>query len=126
MSLDFHPRAGVALMCDFDGYIVPEIVKVRPVVIVTPQHLNRPGLYNVVPLSTTSPDPVRNYHYKLLKDPIPNSNAEVWAKCDLVATVAKERLDRFRIGRGKYKTSAISDEELEAIRNCLKHVLGIK
>ena len=112
-------------MCDFSGFKQPEMVKTRPVVVISPSHMNRPGLQTVVPLSTTAPDPVEPYHYKLLKDPIPNSNVEVWAKCDMVVTVSERRLDRFKIGRGMYKTSVITPEELMAIRGCLKYALGI-
>lgn len=126
MALTFYPKAGCVLMCDFDGYVEPEIIKVRPVVIVTTDHLKRGPLFGVVPLSSTAPDHVEPYHYKLAKDPIPNSKAEAcWAKCDMVATVRLDRLDRFRVGHRAYKTSGISKEELEAIRQCLKYVFGI-
>jgi len=64
--IQFFPKAGMVLMCDFDGYQVPEIVKTRPVVVVSPNHLIRPGLVSVVPLSLTPPDPVQPYHYQLV------------------------------------------------------------
>jgi uncharacterized protein YifN (PemK superfamily) len=112
-------------MCDFSGFRAPEMIKTRPIVIVSPNHLRRAGLYTVVPLSCSAPDPIEAYHYKLKKDPLPYSNAESWAKCDMVATVCVDRLERIKVGRGHFKTSAISSEELEAIRNCLKYVLGI-
>lgn len=125
MTLTFHPRAGAVLMCDFDGFRAPEMIKMRPIVIVSPKHLVRPGLYTIVPLSLTAPDPIKEYHYKLSKDPIPNSNKEVWAKCDMLVTVCVDRLDRFKVGRGLYKTSAVSDEDLAAIRACMRLALGI-
>jgi len=126
MAIYFHPSPGCVLLCNFEGYIFPEIVKVRPVVIVSPKHLKRGDLHCVVPLSTTPPDHIEPYHYQLKKDPIPNSNATVWAKCDLVATVCSERFDRFQVGRRAFKTSGIPAEELEAIRECIKYALGIK
>jgi uncharacterized protein YifN (PemK superfamily) len=125
MAITFHPKAGTVLMCDFSGFRAPEMIKTRPIVIVSPNHLRRAGLYTVVPLSCSAPDPIEAYHYKLKKDPLPYSNAESWAKCDMVATVCVDRLERIKVGRGHFKTSAISSEELEAIRNCLKYVLGI-
>ena len=86
MAITFHPKPGQVLFCDFSGYVFPEIVKTRPVVVVSPSHLARPGLVTVVPLSTTVPDPVRSYHYKLQGNPVPGSTAaETWAKCDLFA-----------------------------------------
>lgn len=112
-------------MCDFYGYVAPEMVKVRPVVIVSPKDLPRPGLYTVVPLSTSEPNPIEKYHFKLVKNPMPQGTAVCWAKCDMVATVSIQRLDRIKVARGKYVTTAISDEELKAIRECLKHSLGI-
>lgn len=118
MALLLHPKAGMVLSCDFRGYIAPEIVKRRPVVIISPNHLKRPGLYTVVPLSTTAPDPICNYHYKLKGNPIPGENKEVWAKCDLVATVAFERLDRVKLGRGTYQVGYVSMEQVREIRLC--------
>ncbi|MGH9958192.1 MAG: type II toxin-antitoxin system PemK/MazF family toxin [Pyrinomonadaceae bacterium] len=67
MPIIFHPKAGAVLMCDFNGFRKPEMIKTRPVVIVSPNHLNRHGLYSVVPLSTTAPNRIEPYHYKLEK-----------------------------------------------------------
>lgn len=106
--------------------MVPEIVKTRPVVIVSPAHLIRPGLVTVVPLSTTPPEPVQPYHYKLLGNPIPGSDApETWAKCDLFASVSLERLDRVKLGRGDYRVGAVSTEQVKAIRRACLAALGI-
>src|ERR1044072_1661132 len=110
MALSFHPKAGMVLACDFTGYVLPEIVKTRPVVVVLPNHLNPPGLFTIVPLSTTAPVPVCDYHYRLNGNPIPGENKEVWAKCDLVATVAGLRLDRIKMGRGVYRVGYVSME----------------
>ena len=93
MALNVHPKAGMIVMCDFAGYIVPVIVKVRPVVVISPNHISRPRLCMVVPLSTTPPLPIRPYHYKLAGSPFSHDPSEVWAKCDLVASVSIERLD---------------------------------
>ena len=125
MAITFHPKAGVVLMCDFSGYIAPEMVKMRPVIIISPNHLMRPGLHAVVPMSTTTPDPVRKYHLELKKNPLPNTTGSVWVKCDMVATVCTERLDRLKVGRGHYVVKAITEQELKDIRECLKLALGI-
>lgn len=109
MPLQHVPKAGQVLVCDFRGYIRPEMVKVRPVVIVSPNHLRHPGLVTVVPLSTTAPDAVQPYHYRLANNPIPGDAAtELWAKCDMAATVCLERLDRRKIGRGRYRMGYVS------------------
>ncbi len=126
MPITFHPKPGQVFYCDFKGYIVPEIVKARPVVVVSPSHLQRPGLVTVVPLSTTPPDPVRPYHYKLKGNPVPGSDApETWAKCDLFASVSLERLDRVKVGRGDYKVGAVSMEQVKAIRRACLVALGV-
>lgn len=112
-------------MCDFSGFKAPEMVKRRPVVIVSPNYLCRTGLYTVVPISTTEPDPIEKYHYCFQKNPMPNSQIKCWAKCDMIATVSVDRLDRIKISRGNYVTKGISTEELEAIRSCIKYALGL-
>ena len=113
-------------MCDFAGFRAPEIVKVRPIVIVSPNHIRRPGLVTVVPLSTTDPDPVEPYHYHLLGAPVPGSPAtNVWAKCDLVCSVCVDRLDRIKIGRGRYETGHISMDQVREIRNAVALSIGI-
>lgn len=124
MAITFHPKAGVVLMCDFDGYVAPEMVKTRPVIVVSPNHLKRAGLHTVVPMSTTAPDDPQPYHHKM-KNPLTHIGGEVWVKCDMIATVRTERLDRIKTSRGHYMTTAIKPEELQAIRDCLKYVLGI-
>lgn len=126
MPILFRPKPGCVLYCDFTGYIAPEMVKSRPVVIISPAHIARQNLVTVVPLSTTAPDPVQKYHYKLTGNPIPgNASIEVWAKCDMVATVSFERLDRVKLGRGNYQTGAVSIEQVKAIRRAALVALGI-
>lgn len=119
MAITFHPKAGAVLVCDFRGYVEPEIVKMRPVVVVSPNHLRRPGLVTVIPLSTTPPLYVEAYHYLLHGNPVPGSEAEaVWAKCDLIATVSIERLDRKKVSRGHYAVGYVSMEQVRAMRRC--------
>lgn len=112
------------LMCDFKGLVAPEIIKTRPVVIISPNSLTRPGLCTVVPLSTTAPDPVQSYHYKLPHDPLRNG-ADTWAKCDLVMSVSCARLDRIKISRGEYITGSISMEHVREIRRKAAWSFGV-
>lgn len=126
MSFTLFPKAGMVLMCDFAGYVTPEIIKVRPVVVISPTHLHRPGLVTVVPLSTTAPSPVMAYHYLLQGNPVPGSSAtEVWAKCDLSATVRLDRLDRVEHARRQYSIGHISPNQVRAIRLGVLASLGI-
>ena len=127
MSITFHPKAGAVLVCDFRGYIEPEIIKTRPVVVISPNHMRRPGLVTVIPLSTTAPLHMEDYHYLLHGNPVPGSDAKVvWAKCDLVATVSIERLDRKKVGRGRYAVGHVSMELVRAMRRCAAISLGLE
>lgn len=112
-------------MCDFKGFREPEIIKARPVVILSPHYIKRYGLYAVVPLSTTAPEPVMPYHYKFAESPVPGMPDETWAKCDMVVSVAESRLDRISLPGRKWGMGNIKPEELEAIKRCIKYALGI-
>jgi len=125
MALTIHPKAGMIVVCDFSGYMIPEIVKVRPVVIISPNHISRPGLCTVVPLSTTPPNPIQPYHYKLIGSPFPHDPTDVWAKCDLVASVSFARLDRVKIARGTYNVFYVSMEQVREIRICSALSIGV-
>ena len=125
-GLQFHPHAGTVLICDFRGNIKPEIVKKRPVIVVTPRLPYRSHLCAVVPTSTTPPDHPQPYHVRLSKNYHPNEQDDwpVWAKCDLLANVSLARLDRFKVGLRKYHAPRISHEDLRAVRIGLLHALG--
>lgn len=112
-------------MCNFSGFVAPEMIKTRPVVVISPNHMQRPGLVAVVPLSTTAPVPEQNYHYRLTGNPVPGSNAVAWAKCDMVVSVRLDRLDRFRLDRCNYVTGHISMEQVREIRIKAAYSLGV-
>jgi uncharacterized protein YifN (PemK superfamily) len=132
MPLPYQPKLRAVLLCDFSGYIEPEIVKRRPVVVLK-AHKTNSKLVVVVPLSTTRPNPVENHHYRLLQNPLLSADgaSEVWAKCDIVAVVSTERLDLMRSGRGRpdgkreYLNLQIGPEQFEAIRQCVIAGLGL-
>lgn len=112
-------------MCDFQGYVAPEMVKRRPVVVLARNRRNR-QLVTVVPLSTTEPNPLEPYHHLLAQSPLPNAHGvSCWAKCDMVATVALARLDRCKAGRGQYVVPALPATDLTAIRAGVAIALGV-
>ena len=121
MSLKFHPAAGTVLVCNFEGFKAPEMVKRRPVVVVSPKTLKRNRLVTVVPLSTQAPSPVRNFHHELdlASLPPPLAQEMSWAKCDMLYTVGFERLDLPRgdreTGKRKRYTHQVTEVDLEAI-----------
>lgn len=130
----FHPRPGTILLCDYDtGFKPPEMVKVRPAIVITPRLRNRDGLCTVVPLSQTAPNPVQDYHARLVFErPLPGrwGAPEHWVKADMLATVSYERLHLIGLGRdheGKrsYLNIQVKPEQLKQIRVCVLHALGL-
>jgi len=133
MTLRYYPRNGEVLECDFKGYIAPEMVKTRPVVIIGPRLRRRGDLVTIVPLSTSpieNPEPWQVQVTLEKKLPAPFDLMSAWAICDLVCSVSKERLDRFkpprpRYGqRGKWYNSSISKDDLALVRNGVLAGLG--
>lgn len=125
-GLSFHPRAGTLLMCDFRGFIEPEISKRRPVIVVTPRLAYRDGLCMIVPTSTTAPKYPQAFHVRLSKNYHPNEpdDTPVWAKCDLITSVSMKRLDRFKVDQRKFDAPRVSDDDLKAVRQGIFAALG--
>lgn len=119
----YYPRPGDVLICDDStGFIAPEMVKHRPVVVVSGRQRHSRRLCTVVPLSTTDPHPVEAWHY-LLPLAIPGwASAECWSKCDMLATVSFDRLDKphtkTRSGRC-YHTVRLTPERLTGVRQAV-------
>ena len=126
MPLKFQPKPGNIVICDFHGFVAPEMVKKRPVLVIAKNKHNA-QLVTVVPLSTTRPNPVAPYHYNLRENPLPDKpkDLETWAKCDMVITVSLARLDRYKVARRQYVVPTLPTEELEAIRRCVAIALHI-
>lgn len=116
-------------MCDFDtGFMPPEMVKYRPVVVISPQPGWMSGLCTIVPLSTTSPIPVKPFHHLMDERSLPpgklRENA-TWAKCDMLYTVSLGRLSRATRRRTTSAKFRVLDEDLNAIRACVMIALGL-
>ena len=134
MPIKYEVTPRTILLCDYGkgGFRPPEMVKRRPVIAVSPRLRHRNGLVTVVPLSTTPPDRPAEHHCKVVI-PYPLQNFEAkqcWVKADMIATVGFERLDLFRtdrdqLGKRKYLTPRISDEDFEAVKACIRAALGI-
>lgn len=131
MGLPYYPRAGEILICDFDDSAVgAEIIKRRPVVVVSRHETHSRKLCTVVPLSTTAPEPPRSWHH-----PMPHlavtgwvPKGTIWAKCDLIMTVSFERLNKpyrkTKSGR-QYISHALDESDLQAVMNGMRAYFGI-
>ncbi len=119
------------MICDFAGYVVPEMIKVRPVVVIARNRKNG-QLVTVVPLSTTAPTTLEDHHHELAANPLPGkSGVRCWAKCDMLATVSLARLDRVKGPKRQFVVPVLPAADFEAIRRAvakaldLTHILGV-
>lgn len=125
MSLLFQPQVGAVLMCSFDGFVEPEMVKRRPVVVIARNRGNN-KLVTIVPLSTTEPDEMADHHYKLPINPVPASQGKTcWAKCDMMTTVSIDRMDRLK-DKGVRVIPKVTARDLQEIRLGVVNALDLK
>lgn len=133
MPLQFHPRPGTIVICDFTySFRVPEMVKRRPAIVVSPQIQGRPNLCTVVPISTDVPKIKMPYHLELpnLVLPHPFEKGPNWVKADMVFASAFSRLELLRAGKdenGKrmYMTECLPAEDFVAVRKAILCSLGL-
>ncbi len=128
MAITFVPSAGDVLMCDFNGFKPPEMIKLRPVLILSPRSRRAvPDTYMVVPTSRTPPAPVEGWHCQLKRGSYPcfDPSVPIWAKCDMVTCVAAHRLDRVKAA-GRYNRVQIRRDDLARVRQALLHALGME
>ena len=134
MAIKYHPARGTIVAVDFrQGFRVPEMVKRRLCVVISPQIEARVGLCTVVPLSKSDPDPVQPYHYRLdipFQIPKPWGNGPRWAKCDMLCAVGFHRIDLIRLGKSpdgsrQYQLNTLSGIHLRNISNCVLAGLGL-
>ena len=105
MPLSYYPSVGEIVLCDYKGFVEPEMIKTRPVIVVSPRLRRRGNLIGVVPLSTTVPTPAEAYHCLIELDnplPPPFHNPGMWAKCDMYSVVSMQRLDRFKEAKQRH------------------------
>lgn len=125
MAIPFVPQQGMVLMCDFTGFVPPEMTKVRHVVVVSPRHRRNSGSCLVVPLSTVAPNPVEPFHYRIPANTYSffRKNTDVWAKADLLSHVSFGRLDRV-LDNFKYRSPSLNPSDLTGIQSAVWAALG--
>jgi len=122
-------------VCDFNtGFVPPEMVKRRPVIAVSKNRNDSVKVCSVIPISSTKPDIIRDYHYLLPQHEMPKyckaKFPESWIKIDMIQTVSFSRLTlpwdgRSHDGRRRYETRPISGEHRLAIAEKLYLYLSL-
>lgn len=127
MALQFHPRAGQVLVCDFDGFREPEMVKPRPVIVVSPKLPNRSDIVAVVPISLTEPHRLMPFHFRLSKNYHPDEADDLpcWAKADMVMNLGLWRMSGFKVGRRKWDFPQLVGDDLAGVRKAVLLGLGL-
>ena len=134
MAISEHPVPGTILTCNFDqGFREPEMLKRRPVIVLSPKIGMRAKLCTVVALSTSPPQAKMPYHEKLEIDPPlppPYHKGENWVKGDMIYAVGFHRLDLIRLGKDKsgkriYRFNILTSDQMKVVRTCVLRALGM-
>jgi mRNA interferase MazF len=135
MPIQYAVARGTIVLCDYStGFRPPEMVKRRPVVVISARLPYRDRLCTVVPLSGSPP--AHNIPYQCRIEfaealPPPFEQRVWWAKADMLATVAFGRLDLFRTdrdrvsGRRRYLHPKLGEEDLKRVLECVVQALGL-
>lgn len=135
MALKFHPEPGTILMCDFQNFRQPEMVKIRPVVVVSPRMKRCSGLCTVVAISTQEPSIREQYHLPIephLMPPLPKFQAKPsWLKGDMIYRVSFDRLNLIQLdkdlvtGRRNYFKDVIDRQTMNMVYGCIMSSLNL-
>jgi uncharacterized protein YifN (PemK superfamily) len=133
VTINKHPAPGTIVRVDLsEGFRPPEMVKRRPAVILSPPLPGRERLCAIVPLSTTQPARMLPHHLRLMLEPplpAPYNSPVMWAKGDIVLTVAFHRLrllfDRWDGGQRVYDVRILAPEVMEEVRACVRAGLSL-
>ena len=123
--LTYQPSPGTIVICDFNGFNHPEMVKKRPVVIFAKSNTN-PKLVTIVPISTTEPHEITDLHVEV-EGPLDGKRA--WVKCDMITTICIDRLDRINIKRGnktEWGTKQLNADLLNLVFKGVAKSLGLQ
>jgi len=107
------PEAGMVLMCDFHGYVKPEIVKNRHVIVLSSKLFNSWGTVVVVPVSSGAPKKASKVHFMIPANKYPcfRADEDQWVKGNLLSHVRFARLDRVK-ANGQWCTPKIDEKDL--------------
>ncbi len=124
MPLLFQPKPGSVIYCDYNGFVAPEMIKKRPVIVIS-KHKHNSKLIAVVPISTTKPDNILDYQIEMDSQfcSIHLSNKKSWVKCDMINVVSLERLNLVRDKKsGLRHAPNVGEIFLKKIKESIKKV----
>ena len=126
-GINWQPQAGQILICHFGlGFRKPEMIKTRPVIVISPKVSPWTKLCTVLPISSRPPVPVRPHHLRLPEGLVPGAKyREAWVKGDVVMTVGAHRLDRIKAGFRRYVAPVVPPDVLKEARRCVLHSNGM-
>ncbi len=131
MALYYHPKQGDVLLCDFTrGFVAPEMLKIRKVVVISPTATHSRKPCTVVPISSTAPDIPHDWHHLLRTNPLQSDGyKQLWVKCDMIYTVSFERLDKLhRKTRAKgreYFVPRLCSDDMQGVISGVKSYLPL-
>ena len=120
----FQPKPGSVIYCDYAGFVAPEMIKKRPAIAVS-KHKHNSKLVSVVPISTTEPDPVLEYHIEMEKEfcTLHLAGKKSWIKCDMINVICLDRLNLLRNKEsGERSAPNIGQKILVRIKEAIKKV----
>ena len=127
MPLTFQPKVGSVIYCNYTGFIAPEMVKKRPVIVIS-KHKHNSKLLAVVPISTTEPNPLLDYHIEMDLQfcSINLSGKKSWVKCDMINVVSLDRLNLVRDKKsGLRHAPNVGDIFLIKVKEAVRKVHGL-
>lgn len=125
--LKFQPKPGSVIYCDYSGFVSPEMVKKRPVIVVS-KHKHNSKLLTIVPISSTEPTPMHDYHLEMdeIFCTIHLAGKKSWVKCDMINVVSLDRLNLVRDKKsGLRHAPSVEIEFLGKVKECIKKVHGL-
>ena len=125
--LKFQPKAGSVIYCDYKGFVAPEMVKKRPVIVVS-KHKHNSKLLAVVPISTTEPTEILDYHLEVDSQfcSANLSGDKSWVKCDMFNVVSLDRLNLIRDkNSGQRSAPNVGETFLLRIKEAIRKVHGL-
>ncbi|MGB3721293.1 MAG: type II toxin-antitoxin system PemK/MazF family toxin [Pacificimonas sp.] len=134
MPILSHPPRGCIITVDYDkGFKVPEMVKRRLAVVLSPDIKARVKLITVVPLSLTPPPKILPFHREIdipFELPREWGQARRWVKGDMVNAVGFHRSDLLRLGKDRtgkrvYQMETLPDPIMTDVRRCVLHGMGL-